>query len=74
MGCVRPQRVKWPLKIVFDRKIRRMNGRNCYVRCQIRGRLLAERPLCYCRRSEKRSSGKCRFIILAEIFAPMTGR
>ena len=24
------------------------------------GRHLAERPLCYCRRSEKRSSGKCR--------------
>ncbi len=74
VGRVRLQRVKRPLKMVFDRQIRRMNGRNCYVPCQIRGRLLAERPLWYFPRSEVRSSGKCRFIILAEISAPMTGR
>ncbi len=74
VGRVRPQHAKWPLRMVFDRQIRRMTRRNLYVPCQNRGRLFAERPLCYCRRSEKRSSGKCQFMVLAEIFAPMTGR
>ncbi len=73
VGHVRLQRAKWPLKMVFDRQIRRMNRRNFYVPCRIMGRLLAKRALCYCCRSEKRSSGECRFKILAEILVPMTG-
>ncbi len=64
---VRPQRAKRPLNMVFDRQIRRMNTRNPYVPCQIRDRIRAERPLSYRRRSEKRSSGKCRLKLGIEI-------
>ena len=46
VGRVRPQRAKWPLKTAFDRQIRPMNRRQRHVPGQIRGRLLAQRPLC----------------------------
>jgi hypothetical protein len=42
VGRVHPQRAKWPLKMVFDRQIKRMTRRNLYVPCQIRSRLLHE--------------------------------